>query len=189
MKSKVKILKKDIFCLSFFLFLFLFSLFFLDKFTIPKIKALDIFFYLFKEIYSYIILAILICLAFIYLNRKHKSNLKKEFLSLATTILLVFFLKFLISRERPDIGPYIGSSFPSNHAAIPSSLLPFLKNFSFIFWLLVCFYISLSRVYWQYHYFSDIFGGMFIAYLIGLAIKYFKPKTIKKHARHMDRKK
>jgi undecaprenyl-diphosphatase len=175
----MKILKKDLFCFSLFAFLFTISLLFLDKWKIPKTKALDIFFYLFKEAYSYVFLIVLVLLAFSYMNRRYKSKLKKEILSILLTIIFVFLLKILIARERPEEGFYIGKSFPSNHSATLASLLPFSKNVFFVFWLFVCFYVGLSRAYWQYHYFSDIFGGMLIGFLIGFFVKSLKFKMLR----------
>ncbi len=174
----MKISKRDLFLIFLFSFFFLFSLIFLDKFKIPKTRVFDVLFYLFKEIYSYIILTILILLALVYINRKYKSKLKKESLSILITILLVFLLKFLISRERPEQGMYIGSSFPSNHSAITSSILPFLKKEAFIIWLFVCFYVGLSRAYWSYHYFSDVFGGILVGFLVGVVVKSLKFKKL-----------
>lgn len=180
MKFKIKsISKRDLIILVLLLVLLILSFLFLDKIKISHIRALDILFFPFKEIYSYISLAITILLAFSYFNRVYKSKLKKESLSLVLTIALVFLLKFLIVRQRPGEGIYIGSSFPSNHTALPFSLLSFFKNKAYWFWLTLSLFIGISRVYWQYHFFSDIFGGAFIGYAIGIFVRNFGFRKMK----------
>ena len=175
-KAKPNISKKDLIILVSLLILLILSLLFLDSIKIPKSNLLNILFFPFKEIYSYISLAIAILIAFSYFNRVYKSKLKKESLTLILTIAFVFLIKFLIARQRPASGIYIGSSFPSNHAAIPFSLLAFFKNKAYWLWLILSLFISISRVYWSYHYFSDFFAGAFIGYGIGLLIKNLKLK-------------
>lgn len=155
------------------------SFLFFDNIKIPKIKFIDVFLTPFKEQYSYITLFILIIGCLTYLNRKKKSKLIKETTSLILVIIIVFLIKFLISRERPQEGFYIGSSFPSNHSAIMFSLLPFLSNIAFYIWFLISFIVGLSRVYFGYHYFSDFFVGCFIGYSIGIIIKNLKIKRKK----------
>lgn len=164
------------------LILSIFSFLFFDNLKIPKIKFFDILFVPFKEEYSYITLLILIIGCFTYLNRRKKSKLGKEIISLILTIIIIFLIKFLIARERPEEGFYIGSSFPSNHSAIMFNLLAFLSHFSFYIWLLLSVIVGFSRVYLGYHYFSDFFAGCFIGYLIGIIIKNLKIKRKKYNA-------
>lgn len=166
--------------LALLLFLTIFSYFFLDKFSIPKSKVLDFLFSPLKENYSYFFIAIFVFLAFSFFSRKYKARLTKEIFALVITIFIGFILKQFIHRTRPI--PSITSmtsdySFPSNHSATMFSLAPFFKKWHYIVWLLLSISIALSRVYWNYHYFSDIFAGAFLGYLIAtilISIKYEK---------------
>jgi len=162
--------KRDFAVLASLFVLMILSFIFFDKLSIPKLKILDILFAPFKEIYSYISLFILLALALSFLNRKYKSNLKREAMALAITLALGFLIKFSIRRERPSEGFYLSSSFPSNHSSMPFSLLAFFKNWFFAAWLLISLIVALSRVYFGYHYFSDIFAGAFIGYLVGFLV-------------------
>jgi len=201
MTSFIKNIKKYRKCLkskhTIFLFLTfilgLASLFLFDKFIIPHNKTFDVIFSIVKENYSYIFVIICLFLAFSFFNRKYKSKLVREIITIFIVICVGYLLKFIFARPRqlPDM---LGYSFPSNHALITSSLLPFFKSWHYYVWLFICIFISFSRVYWQYHYFSDIFFGAFIGYSIGLLIKKIKKldktkKNRKQNARHMDRKK
>ncbi|MEM1577801.1 MAG: phosphatase PAP2 family protein [Candidatus Pacearchaeota archaeon] len=176
----LKFLKeRDLVILISTLILAIISFLFLDNLKFTKIKFLDILLIPFKEQYSYITLIILILACFSYLNRKKRSKLKKETISLLLTIIIVFLIKFLISRERPIEGFYIGKSFPSAHSAIMFSLLPFLSNNFYYIWLIISLIIGISRIYFGYHYFSDFFVGCFIGYGIALIIKNLKIKRKK----------
>lgn len=153
------------------------SFFWLDKIKIPRSSTLDSLLAPFFGAYSYISLAFLIFLAGVFFNRIYKSNLKKEASALIIAILLGFLLKAIVGRARPTEGFYLSSSFPSNHTIAIFSLLTFFQGLALIVWLLLSLLVAFSRVYWGYHYFSDIAFGAFIGYLVGFLIN----KILKKY--------
>jgi undecaprenyl-diphosphatase len=69
-------------------------------------------------------------------------------------------------------------SFPSAHAALSFAILAVIDE-EFrklkIFWLVIALLIIFSRIYFSYHYFSDVTFGALIGYCIGvIIIKKFK---------------
>jgi undecaprenyl-diphosphatase len=63
------------------------------------------------------------------------------------------------------------SSFPSGHAMIVFSIVPFLmKNFpkQKYYFILLAVLVAFSRIYLNVHYLSDIVAGAFLGYLIGV---------------------
>jgi len=93
-------------------------------------------------------------------------------LSFISSIVFSFILKLIIARPRP-IG-YIGYliySFPSMHAMVAFAAIPILdKEFPKlrVFWILFAFFVAVSRLYFNFHYFSDVVAGALIGYVIGL---------------------
>ena len=146
------------------------SFFVIDKVFFPHNKTSDAIFSIVEENYSYAFVAICVFLAFSFFSRKYKSKMIPEILCFLIVIVLGQLLKFFIPRPRP-IPTFAGNSFPSNHSLVVFSLLPFFKSWHYYIWLIICIFTAISRVYWQYHYFSDIFAGSFIGYGIGILIK------------------
>ncbi len=86
-----------------------------------------------------------------------------------------FILKGLIMRPRPlagiEFASAINFSFPSMHALVAFAAIPILdREFPKlrIFWILFAFFVAVSRLYFGYHFFSDVVGGALIGYMIGL---------------------
>jgi undecaprenyl-diphosphatase len=110
---------------------------------------------------------------------------------------IVFLLKEIVGRARPYIAlgleepplHAIGESFPSAHAAVVFSMLPFfekeypkLKYAWIVFAIVICF----IRIYFPVHYLSDILFGSLIGYIIGYVFCNWK---IKRKRKKMKRKK
>ena len=74
-----------------------------------------------------------------------------------------YLIKAIVQRPRLVIpGLLAGSSFPSAHAAIAFATVPILdKEFPKLkwFWIGFAILVGVSRVYFQYHYLSDVFAG------------------------------
>ncbi len=108
--------------------------------------------------------------------------------SIAVLALLVFPLKQMIRRRRPDglwgmiyrkTDPH---SFPSGHAA-RAFLIAVLATALGPGWLMVILWVwaplvSLSRVAMGVHYFSDILGGLVLGVLAGLLILQISPPVV-----------
>lgn len=117
-------------------------------------------------------------------RRKISKKLIFSFLlSLFLTSLLIFGMKHLIQRPRPNLQSSIFNlqtyscpkdfSFPSGHAATSftaATMLAFFDKKRGLFYYGVAFLISLSRIYLGCHYFLDVVGGGIIGYLIGKAV-------------------
>ena len=127
---------------------------------------------------SGVVIFFVISALFLYEERKRKWILPL-WLSFALASLVTLALKLLIARARPfevlalDPGTFAfwDSSFPSWHAAMAFSALPVLdKEFSNIklFWIIFAILIALSRIYFGFHFLSDIIAGALIGYFSGL---------------------
>lgn len=102
--------------------------------------------------------------------------------------LLVFGVKYLIGRKRPEgewgavyrnTDPH---SFPSGHAArtamlatISFALGPAWLGFALAAW---CLMVSIARVSLRVHYLSDVLAGMVLGVLAGLLVKVLSPLVI-----------
>ena len=113
---------------------------------------------------------------------------------------IVFLIKEIVDRARPYIAfgledpplHALGNSFPSAHAAVIFSMLPFfekeypkLKYVWIGFAIIVCF----TRIYFPVHYLSDIFFGSFIGYTIGYVFCNWKIKQKQKKINKKKQKK
>ena len=116
------------------------------------------------------------CISLLFLNDK-KLGLVITILMLIDAI-LVFLIKFLIKRKRPDKNPLVkerGYSYPSGHMVsaisfygfilflvlISNIILPF-KIIISISIIIIILFIGLSRIFLGVHYLSDIIGAIFI---------------------------
>jgi len=127
---------------------------------------------------SGVVIFFVITALFLYEERKRKWIIPL-WLSFAISSLIVLALKLLIVRERPYelLGiaangnfAFWDYSFPSWHAAMAFSALPVLdREFKHIktFWIIFAVLIALSRIYFAFHFFSDIIAGALIGYLSG----------------------
>jgi len=104
-------------------------------------------------------------------------------LSLVLSFLVATILKVLVARERPDIALISEDtfSFPSRHAIISFTILPFMfKETKLWYWWIIAILIGLSRLILGAHYLSDVIAGALIGYYIGyfLLIFYKKRKIL-----------
>lgn len=108
--------------------------------------------------------------------------------SIGTLVLLVFPLKHLIKRRRPE-GLWGGiyrktdpHSFPSGHAARAFMIAVIVSGLGPA-WLCVLLWIwaplvALARVAMGVHYLSDIVGGLVLGIVAGLLILQFSPPVV-----------
>ena len=92
-----------------------------------------------------------------------------------SSVVVSFLLKIIVARPRPLSSSYffgiLNYSFPSMHALVAFAALPILdREFPKLraFWILFAFFVAVSRLYFNFHYFSDVVGGALIGYGIGL---------------------
>ena len=102
-----------------------------------------------------------------------KKSAVPYLLSVCIAVILGFALKSFISRPRPLLQDL--SSFPSGHANLSAASLPFIEKKTFkwiniLFIAIVCIMLF-ARVWFNLHYFSDIFGGMILGYGISFIVK------------------
>ena len=70
-------------------------------------------------------------------------------------------IKVLTNRTRPNKSDKL--SFPSGHTAVAFFVAFNMNNIYIYIWAILA---SLSRVYFEYHYYSDIVGGVILSYII-----------------------
>ncbi len=110
----------------------------------------------------------------------YKKNRKFVYLLWLTFIVsfaFAFVVKLVVLRQRPAVTltyPLINLvdySFPSMHAMVAFSLLPLLARHmprQKYFWMSFAFLVAFSRIYFRFHYLSDVVFGIFAGYFIGL---------------------
>lgn len=119
------------------------------------------------------VFVVMIFMSTLFMWQEHKKKwIPILWLSFLCSGIVAFLLKIIVARPRPMefAFPIIGSSFPSIHAAIAFATVPVLdKEFPFFkwFWILFALGVGLSRVFFSYHYLSDVFAGAIIGYIIG----------------------
>ena len=131
-----------------------------------------------SNIGSGIVVFFIITALFLYEERKRRWIIPL-WLSFLVSSIIVFALKFLIMRERPfellslhtfkEFALW-NSSFPSWHAAMAFAALPIIdKEFPkiYLFWVIFALLIVFSRIYFGYHFVSDVIAGALIGYFSG----------------------
>jgi len=179
-----KLIKK-IWIIMLVLALFLVVSFFIDQQTVLSIQKLRnpildniiLILSLEKIQFGFIILMVILVAVLFLLIKKKRKIFFPAALATGITFGLVYALKEIVSRVRPDsfFGlnnsiNALGSSFPSSHAAIVFVLLPFIwKNYPKLryVWLVYAIFIAFSRIWFGVHYLSDVIAGAFLGLLIG----------------------
>ena len=122
-------------------------------------------------------LALLLIIHFHYQKRQKTAILLLVILITAGISIL---LKYLIARKRPDLLPLFikdSYSFPSSHAAIAASTIPFIldkdlgRKYLKIAILVLAILIILTGYYNGVHYASDVVAGAIIGIIIALCVK------------------
>lgn len=139
-----------------------------------KIPILDVILSIFTN-FSVVVMLMLI-LPSIVLYKKNKRVVYLLFLTFIVSFILAFVIKLIVLRQRPtDVFTFpftniINYSFPSMHALVIFALLPILveslprqKSFWIGFAILVIF----SRIYFGFHFLSDVIFGVLFGYFLG----------------------
>ena len=125
--------------------------------------------------FSFVVLIMLI-IPIVILFNKNKKQTHLLLLAFAVSIISSFVLKLIFLRQRPNellTYPFINItdySFPSMHAAVIFSLLPILIKHlpkQKYFWIIFAFLVSFTRIYFGFHFLSDVVFGALLGYFIG----------------------
>ncbi|MBI2107098.1 phosphatase PAP2 family protein [Candidatus Woesearchaeota archaeon] len=98
----------------------------------------------------------------LYFIIKDRKKLKEFLVSYLLTMFLVFLLKNIAGRDRPN--ELDAKSFPSGHSAAMFSALNFISENYLRYWVSISVLVMVSRVYLEHHYMSDVLSGAFIGY-------------------------
>ena len=127
--------------------------------------------------FAFVSLVILLIPSIIF--HKELKKLRLFWIAFTSSVILSFIIKIIVSRQRPAemlSYPFIGGlsySFPSMHAMVVFSALPLLAYFlpkQKNLWILFAFLVAFTRIYFGFHFLSDVVFGAFAGYLIGLSI-------------------
>ena len=132
--------------------------------------------------FGFAVIAMFFLPAFLFLRDKQKTRAEALIAALAASIILSFFIKLIFARIRPaDFSSFFFYyCFPSLHAVVSFSALPLIMdNYKYplvkLFFIIVAVLVAVSRLYFSYHFLSDVvFGavfGWFIGYYILLIFK------------------
>lgn len=182
--------KKVVWIIASIIILFILSIYF-DSYIIEGVSYLKnsfldkVFLIITSTWFEISILLILTCL-FLWKETKRRWILPLWF-TLFLSALVSFVLKITIQRPRPfqqgliEISSFLVKnsysiwdfSFPSNHTILVFCALPFLSKefprFKYVWIVLACL-VGFSRLYFGFHFLSDIIAGAAIGYLIGVVI-------------------
>lgn len=173
-----------------FLFIVAFLIsFFIDKEIFNLVKEirsniLNELFLGFTFLTSVVIIFFILTSIFLYHDHKRRWIIPL-WLTLFLESILIFIIKIIVKRPRPYMDGIISTlsilisnshkiwdfAFPSFHAAIVFSAIPFIsKEFPKlkIIWIIFASLTAFSRVYFGLHYFSDIILGATIGYFLGV---------------------
>jgi membrane-associated phospholipid phosphatase len=140
-----------------------------------------ILFFTFLGTHLFLIPANLVLIVYFLFIRKHKWYSIKIPVIAITSLLLMFLLKNLFGRQRPDI-PLLreahGLSYPSGHALMSVTFYglliyivwnsvkqPWLKWLLVVLLFLLILFIGFTRIYLRVHYPSDVFAGFAVGFL------------------------
>lgn len=140
-----------------------------------KLPIFDAFFSIITNFWV-VVIAFLIAPLIILYNKKNKRLAYLLLLTFVVSFAVAFAIKLVVLRQRPIESfafPFTGIinySFPSMHAMVVFSLLPQLAKFmpkQKYFWIAFAFLVAFSRLYFGFHFLSDVVFGALFGYLIG----------------------
>lgn len=104
-----------------------------------------------------------------------KKKIYTMLLAFFSAALISIIVKWMFLRQRPDnvahlFASVLKYSFPSMHAAVVFSLLPMLLEFlpkQKNFWIAFALLVPLTRLYFGFHYLSDVVFGALLGCSLG----------------------
>ena len=143
-------------------------------FKSARLRILDITFSLITNFSVLVLIMLVIPSVIIY--KKNKKLTYLLWLIFFVSFISSFIIKLVVLRQRPiEVFTYpftniINYSFPSMHSMVAFSLLPVLVNYfrkQKYFWIVFALSVAVSRIYFEFHYLSDVVFGALLGYFIG----------------------
>ncbi len=112
----------------------------------------------------------------VILYNKNKKSVYLLWSAFIASFISAFIIKLIVLRQRPiDAFTYpftniVNYSFPSLHAMVAFALLPLLLEFlpkQKNIWISFAFLVGFTRVYFGFHFLSDVVFGALFGYLAG----------------------
>lgn len=125
--------------------------------------------------FGVVITAMLIVPSFVF-YKKNKKLIYLLWNIFIVSFISAFIIKLIVLRQRPidaftfPFTSIINYSFPSMHAMVAFSLLPIIIKYlpkQKFFWIIFAFLVAFSRIYFGFHFLSDVVFGAFAGYFIG----------------------
>jgi len=125
---------------------------------------------------SGIVFVVMLIIPSIILYKKNIKLVYLLYLTFISSIILSLIIKLIVLRQRPVEAvtyPFVNIlnySFPSMHTMTSFSLVPILKKFIVkqkYFWIIFAFLVGFSRIYFGFHFISDVVFGAVLGYFLG----------------------
>ena len=123
-----------------------------------------------------VVIIVSVLIPFIIFYKKNKKLVYFIFLTFMASFALAFLIKLIVLRQRPieeftfPFFHIIDYSFPSMHTMIAFSSLPILMKYlpkQKYFFAVFAFLVGFSRIYFRFHFLSDVVFGTLAGYLLG----------------------
>ena len=123
-----------------------------------------------------VVVAVMLLIPSVIFYKKNKKIMHLLWLTFFVSIVAAFIIKLIVLRQRPTEAftyPFtnmLNYSFPSMHAMAVFSLLPLLVKHlpkQKYFWIVFGILAVVSRIYFGFHFLSDVVFGAFAGYFIG----------------------
>ena len=132
-----------------------------------------------------VVIVLALVIPSIILYKKNRKKVYLLWLSFIVSVALAFIIKLIFLRQRPieaftfPLTNIIDYSFPSMHAMAVFSLLPLLLKYipkHRLFWVIFAFLTAFSRIYFRFHFLSDVIFGAFAGYFVGSLVLHLDEK-------------
>ena len=137
--------------------------------------------------FGIVVVAMLLTPSLIF-YKKNKKIIYLLWLTFIVSVIVAFIIKLIVLRQRPveaftyPFTNILNYSFPSMHAMAVFSLLPLLVKYlpkQKYFWIGFALLTVFSRIYFGFHFLSDVVFGALAGYFIGdYLLKLYEKKKI-----------
>ena len=123
-----------------------------------------------------VVILFMLIVPVIVMYRKNNRPAYLLLLSFIISAILSLIIKLIVLRQRPNEAltyPFtnlVSYSFPSMHAMVVFALLPILAKYfpkQKFFWIIFAFLAAFTRIYFGFHFLSDVVFGGFFGYFVG----------------------